>query len=491
MASWTDDQARAYIGKYYELSLKPAQFAMLANTSKWFMPRKVQKKGKRFNFWTYIEPATGVRRSDYDAAVTAAFPTPQSETAQILSYDTEDLSVFQSTLEINDMLNLETKDALSIDTLAERAIFNQSRDYAFQMNNAIWQGTDCQMAQTVLPSGFSTCAYKNDWSGDEYATGTSAYLNIDSGSITQFTPGMTIDLDTGGTDVNDVIVKDVFYGTEGPYKADGTNNLPGPGITIYKLGVTNEFTNIANNTVIRRSDEAAGDNFAGFPSWFSPTTNVYNDENGTAITRTALGNAWSIPNIFNYTSGGSPVVFDIATHFVDMSNQLANRIHCGRVARDAAMPREDGVSCPSVLTAFGRPNIINEAVSTLDDSRRFTMQAAADLSAEQKKEYFGAVSFDGVVYHDPNLGAIALQADPASTADQLLVLDPQSWFYLTDTNSMKPTWLDDGAGQWTRITDTNITMKRQAGTWLSCLLVCDQMPANSVIKGITSTATAV
>jgi hypothetical protein len=127
----------------------------------------------------------------------------------------------------------------------------------------------------------------------------------------------------------------------------------------------------------------------------------------------------------------------------------------------------------------------------LDDSRRFTMQAAASLDEEQRKSYFGAVSFDGVVYHDPNLGAIALQADPASTANQLLVLDPQSWFYLTDSNNMKPTWVDDGAGKWTRMVNTNITMKRQAGTYLSCLLVCDQMPANSIIKGITSTATAV
>jgi hypothetical protein len=483
MASWDTTATQKYIGKYYELSEKPAQFAMLANTSKWFMPRKVQKKGKRYNFWAYTEPMTSVRRATYANARDNAFPTPQSDGVTILSYDTQDLTVFQNTIELNELLLQESQDALSIENLAERAIMAQNRDYAFQMNNAIWQPTDCQMA---LVNG---TAYKDDWSGDPYASGDYAYVKIDNGAISQFTPGMTIDFDTGGTDVNGVTVKDVFYGSEGPYKSDGTNNIAGPGIVIYKDSAA--FTNIADNSVIRRSGEGASGNFKAFPAWFDPNTNVYNDEDGSEINRDGVGNAWSIPNIFNYTSGGSAVVFDIAAHFTDMSNVLANRIHTGRASRDMNISRDEGVSLPGVLTAFGRPNLINEAVSTLDDSRRFTMQAAASLDEEQRKSYFGAVSFDGVVYHDPNLGAIALQADPASTANQLLVLDPQSWFYLTDSNNMKPTWVDDGAGKWTRMVNTNITMKRQAGTYLSCLLVCDQMPANSIIKGITSTATAV
>jgi hypothetical protein len=488
MASWDITATQKYIGKYYELSEKPAQFAMLANTSKWFMPRKVQKKGKRYNFWAYTEPMTSVRRSTYANAIDNAFPTPQSDGVTILSYDTQDLTVFQNTIELNELLLQESQDALSIENLAERAIMAQNRDYAFQMNNAIWQDTACKM-------GESSGAYLADGSASYSGSDSTCYIKVDQGAISQFLPGMLIDLDGSTYTYDNAIVKDVFYGTDGPYDSSGAVGTPGPGLRIQMSAADisggKGWGDLEDNSDIARSGEGAGENFNGFPSWFNPITSVYNDEDGSAITRTAAGNAWSVPNIFNYTSGGSAVVFDIAAHFTDMSNVLANRIHTGRASRDMNISRDEGVSLPGVLTAFGRPNLINEAVSTLDDSRRFTMQAAASLDEEQRKSYFGAVSFDGVVYHDPNLGAIALQADPASTANQLLVLDPQSWFYLTDSNNMKPTWVDDGAGKWTRMVNTNITMKRQAGTYLSCLLVCDQMPANSIIKGITSTATAV
>jgi len=258
----------------------------------------------------------------------------------------------------------------------------------------------------------------------------------------------------------------------------------GPGIVV-DAGSGNTCDTVAATHAIRLSGETTGDNFAGFPSWFSGSTNVYYDEDGTELDRDAIGNAWQIPYIFNYLSGSANVTFDLDTHLRPLADYLPQAIAKGRKARSKVMTQSS-----KAMVAIGPADIINEATQEAHDTVRFT--SALRMNKDEKKSLFGDVGFEGVVWHSATLGPIAFDYDPFARPNKLDIIDPEAWHWLTDGEGLGGVqWLPGPVnGRWHPVYNNSsgneLTFYIQAGCWTMAKPYCDQPQTQIEIQGIKS-----
>ena len=455
-----------------------AQFARMGETSKWFRTQAEVFRGKMFHFYAFTTPSTGVRSSDFSTALSAAFPAASQPAYQELTYKYSDLTFFQGMTKFNEIADIQSDNLQeSVFKLANRLYGGLMQDFADRHNRAIHTATNCQMG---------TVAAIYDEDGTSYSSGQAdAFLQVTDGSIGQFLKGQSLKLNNSET----VTVNDVIYGKDGPWSGGTRVSSIGPGIVV--TTATSNLDGVQVTDSITMSGETTGDNYAGLPSWFSGTTNVYNDGDHNAIDRDSKGYGWSIPEIFD--NGGSAAVFDPDTHLREVAEVLPFRVNAGRTGRNALgdiQSVEEGMNLPASLVAITTPSLAMEATTYAADSQRFMVTSSTSMDAAQRQELFGQTGFAGFVWHCPNLPPIAIVADKAARPQKINICDPQSWFYLT-IGGQQINWLTEGNGlKLTRVTDYSSddrpTFFLQAGAWTARQLVCDQPGANIEIDDVKS-----
>jgi len=360
--------------------------------------------------------------------------------------------------------------------VAETLVAEADKDFAFKVNMATHLNADCVMALV---------AEKYAATGGGYSQATSAFLQIDGGSIARFQRGMLLDIRAASA--NDSwrtagYVNDVYPTSTGP---GGTANI-GPGITITKdstrdsaLSGDGHFDNVVDNDEICLSTEIDS-NFDSFPTWFSATTNLLN------ITRSAAGSYWTVPFLYDFTSGGAAVSFDFDDHLRSVAEDLAYAIDGGRKSRVLGK----GVEMTGALLALTTPRIASEATSQVGDSHRFTTTMATSLDAATRREFFGSVGYRGVVWQHESLPPIVFQSDPVATSNVVRLIEPSSWFFIArnEGGMNAPERLDKDNSFWHyRDGDNNRLINRLiAGLFMSLELCCDQPKANVQIAGLKS-----
>uniref|UniRef100_A0A6H1ZGU9 Uncharacterized protein n=1 Tax=viral metagenome TaxID=1070528 RepID=A0A6H1ZGU9_9ZZZZ len=489
---WTDIDAA--MDEYYRMGRVPAQFTRQGTTSRWFTVRGEKMKGKRYHFKVYIQPPTGTRRENLATAATGEFPAARDLAHLDMSYDDDDMTVFWLTVKPNELQDIQSEDRKhTIFKLSQMLISEAERDAAGQVNSAIHQAST-----NVI--GTVKALYNDD--GTSYTGGqTDGFIRMTDGAINQINKGERLDIydSDGVTFLVEVIVNDVIYGLDGPYRSGSRVASIGPGIVVTQSADSPTALDLISEPAvgdfIARSSEytqAGTKGLHGLPDWFSPNADVYNDEGGTAITRDAKGYAWQLPEIVYVAAPGSEVTFDMDTHLAQLDVTLPYRVKNGRNGRRIDI--DEGISMPEALVAITTPSIAREATTDATSTIRFTTAAEASMSGAERKRLFGVTGFDGIVWRSPNLGHVAIQSDTAARPFKVDIIDPQSFHFLTlggqDGGTLPQQglrWLrNPKGGRFERVRGTNNrpTFYVDAGAWTSLLLFCDQIGANAEIQGV-------
>ncbi len=499
--------------RFYKARPAKAQYTRLGETSRWFNPRKEVFRGQSYEWFCITAPATPTRREKIVTASGQEFPSPRAYDQKKVSALFSDLTMFQGSVEYNEIEELRSKDKKTcIAELAMRSVNEAEMDAAEQLNFSLHQPRTCAIG---------TIGQIYDIDGSTMS-GTSAddpaYISLVGGSVAQVHKGDILEIiDGGDKSTRHMYVKvwDVIYGLDGPaYDNSGSPAKVsgiGPGLivepcaetgsTTVGTGYNTAYTNVAAGDIIARSGEYTSTaanyrNLIGLPSWFDPTVDVYrNADGGALLDRMAAGNSWMQPEVFDYSSGGNPVTFDVDTHLADAEIVIPTRVRTGRKTRGSLFQGarlgsvEDGASLPDSLVMIGEPALLQNAVREARDDIRFTTTAKMNMTEAENARMFGVTGFSGFVFQSPTLGSLAVQADPACQPNQLMVVDPQSFFYLTfGSPDGSVQWLDMGKGaRFQRKyggTKGTPTFYVHGGYWAAMALYCDQVACNFQIKGI-------
>ena len=462
--------------------LRPAkeQFTTWNDTLRFFSPRQIPMESDGFHWKAYIQPMRGVRRTKSGAE--SEFPAPRQYDYQDIEADWDDLSEFQLSLQYTGLAAARTKTRrAAVRKVAEQLVSEADDDFAQQVNVALHQTADCTMA---------LIATKTNEDGTTYSSGqTDAFLGIDGGPISRFVKGQILDIRAASDNANirvAVVVNDVYFGSDGP--GDGV----GPGIVVTIDSTRNtditgdsDLDNLVDNDEIALSAETA-DNFDGFPSWFSNSTNVLN------ITRSTKGQYWTVPHLLSF----GDVTFDMEEHLRTLAELVSRAVRAGRRSRTKGAGKGltvDGVRMTGAMLALGTPAISSEANSQAGDSARFTAALSMTLEAEERRELFGELGFDGIVFHHESLPPTAIRSDPVATEDTLRLLEPNSWFLLAghEGGMRNAEMLNKDGSFWHYNKGANGRLVNQlvGGMLMRLEFVCDQPQANAQISGIKSSVT--
>lgn len=480
-----------------------AQFTRLQNTTKWFDATKEPLKGKTFYYRALVSPDSGVRREKATTAATQEFPISQSFSYQELSVKLADIKFFQASKKYNVLEQKRTADGeYAVQELAMQAIGDVEADFAQQLNSSIHQPGSAQMA-TV------TAIYDADGSAFSGAAGHApAFIRIAGGSIGQFNKNEVLEvIDVGDGTTRNVIMKvhAVVYGSDGPLDgSDGKVADIGPGLLVEPCGIDGTVSTTAwNDTAVPavgdyiarygefHATAASYRNIHGFPDLFDSTCNMFWDGEGNALDRDSPANQWTVPYVVRAAASGSEVAFDADVHLRELEDSIpfAAAVKGGRNKR--ALSPLKGITIKNSLVAITTPSIVNDAVADAKANLRFTANYAGTLEAAEKKKVFGSVGFDGIVYHSPSLGVIALQADAACRPYRMEIIEPNSFFYLTYPGmSGNVEWYSPNGKRFTMVTGDNgrHTYYVQGAAHTALALCNDQPQANMEIRGVKSSA---
>lgn len=452
---------------YWSRRRPKAQFTQFGNTARWFRPRTMQMQGDQFHYKMFVQPYSGVRRTK--ANYESEFPKPRQVDWQDIYASWTDLAEFQATIEYTGLAAAKTK-RQAIAQTARTLVEGLDANYGEAMNYSLHQNADCVMAlvAAVYAAG-----------GGTYATATSAFLQIDGGSIAQFHKGQILDLREGSDNADvqaTVKVNDVYHTSTGP--GDVADIGPGIVVTIATENAGDaDLDGIADNDEIALSGEIDS-NFQSLTTWFSTAT-VF------SVTRTTKGNAHLVPYRFDANPGGSPVTFDWDTHMGEIVQEMAYVIQAGRAGRAT-----QGIQVTGAMLALTTPKINREAISQAGDSARFTTALAMKLDAAKQRELFGEIGFNGVVWHNEVLPPIAFQADPVAVANTVRLIEPSSFFYILahEGGLRRPERLDKDGRWWRYIQGTNARPINRliAATLMRVALGNDQPQANVELNNVAS-----
>lgn len=458
----------AYI---YETGWEAGQFNRSNDTLRHFKPRKFPIEGKGLYFYAYTQPFSGVRRTKSSEA---EFPEAYDIDHTQVNVDWDDLTEFQVSLSYTGLAERMTrKEKLSVFKVAQRLVEEANAQFAAQVNVSLHQGVNSVMA---LVSDTPT-----NEDGTTYTQGhDEAFIPIDTGSISQFWPGMII---AGGTTPGTVEyvleVNDVYYGNDGP----GSDTGPGIVATNDSTRSTAESVDadcndILNNDSIWLYGEAAASNLDGFPVWFDETADLLD------ITRADVGSRWSIPHVITASAN-----FDYDDHFRPIVVKMGRSVRAGRARR-----KRDGLAITPAMLLLTTPELNDEITSNLQDTKRAMVSFATSMDQAEVRRLFGDIGFDGVILHHPSLPApMGIQTDTVATPDTIRLLETSSWSFVTghNSNTMRPEWLNKDGRMWHYIQGANGRMQNElmAAGLIRLELISDQPGANGEIASVTSSLT--
>jgi len=449
-----------------------AQWCRSSDTLKFFRTGEMKMKGEDYHIKAFTQPLTNVRAvGDAVTVETTEWPDSRQIDHTDVEVDWDDLYEFRGTIQYTGLAAQKTKDRrAAIYRTAQRLLGEAEDDMGAALNMKIHQDANCQMGLVAAKYSATT--------GDTYSQNATAFVQVDNGSISQFQPGMYVDIHSASTATVRFTAKidDVYKTSVG---ANGVADI-GPGFTATRTsGTDSDFDNVADNDMITLSDEAASTNFQSFGVWFDREAAVF------SLTRdTTVGEQWAIPYVFDYQSAGADVALDLDTHLRGMTEELAYAVRFGRNAR-----KREGVKITeAALTLLGTPRLVSYASTQVGDAVRYT----TDLEGADRKKYFGTSGFDGAYWHNPVLGKpISFATDPVATPSRLRLIEPSSWQWIIGHTGNHETveWLDkDGNGRWYYLLGSNYRRKNvlAAGYFTRLALMCDQPMANVEARGLKS-----
>lgn len=502
--AWTDegmdlgDLSEAVLNAQ-RLHPAPMQFHRHGQTTKWFKPRQQPWVGKQWFYRVFTKPLTGVRRETFDTGAIGEFPAATTIEYDELSVVRNDLKMFRATKQYNEKEHEMTANTrMAVGSLALKLTTQVEDDFAGQLNAGVNQPGTAMAAKVKQ-------IYDADGTTFSGASGhVAAYISISGGSISQFHSGEILDIyDTDGSTKNaTVVVHDVIYGADGPPAAGSRVATIGPGLIIEPCDAYGAVEATAWNAVaapavgdyLARSGEFTSTvanyrNFHGFPDWFDTTVDVFRDHDGTAIDREGTGAQWMNPQVVEAGTSGTPLAFDMELHFGEIEDTLPYRVETGRRQR---MNSEQGLGMLGSLVAIAEPKIVNDAVREASASRQFTIQTAKSMEAADRRELFGEVGFNGIVYHSPSMGQIALQADAMAEPETINIIDPNSFFFIYwGKRKGQVNWLkmDSNGSIWRRKSGVTVgrpTYYLEGAADAICCLQCDQPGVNTRIRYVKS-----
>ena len=476
------------IDEKWRLRPAKAQFTRHAQTLRWFNPRGQVMRGNVFHYKVYLSPPSGSRAEDITTAVgtTGEFPKAREAAFLEMTIPWTDLRVFWGSVKYSEYADRRTRNSEdAIESIAEKVITDAELDQAFRVNQSLHQDSTLTLALVAA-------VYDTD--GTAYTTSsstTNAFLQIDNGSISNFTKGQILDIRTAATATvrATVVVNDVIVGNDGPPYGSSTVASIGPGIVV-TIATENaddaDLDAVADNDEICYSGET-DDNYHGLPDWLSETQNVYRDADGTEIDRDTTGYHWMAPTIIRANDGGAAVTFDMDTHLRELADILPYKDQTGRQMRNADM-NEPGIEWKEALLGITTVRICNDVVDAARDSQRFTF-AGAMTDKKARRKMFGAIGFDGVIYHSPLLGSVAFQADTHARPEKLSIVDPNAFFWIKQGGGPHAIeWLMQGGSRFQPLRGSNArrTFYQDAAYWSTMALGCDQIGTCAEIQDIKS-----
>ncbi len=452
----------------YQMRGVKAQFTRFQRSLRLFRASTTLMEGERKVFKAWTQPLSGARptKSNYEGE----FPPGRKIDAAEYYVTWSDLCEIQSTINFSGLAEAKTESRkAAIWRLANKLVAEADNDFGTLINMLLHLNARCTLAEVEA-------VYDTD--GTSYTNGsTSCYIKIDQGSISRFFVGQYLDIRQGSSTsslrIEDCYVRDVFPDNEGP----GGTRGQGPGIIVSHA--SSNFDAVADGDEIVLSD-VTNDNFWSFPTWFSRSDDVVN------LTRTDVGNAWTIPHIkwwdSNNDGTGTATTLDLETHLGEIAEELAYSIEYGRQMRAA-----EGIELTTnAMTLLATPRLVSEASRQVGDQ----IQYVSRLGAPERQKYFGVTGFDGAFWHHPLLGPIAFQADPVATPGVMRLLEPNSWRWVIGHRGGlgELEWLDRDGSRFHYQYGSNGRLKNTliAGALMRLQLICDQPKANVQGGGLKS-----
>jgi len=500
------------IGRAEVMHPTKAQFTLQGRTSRHLRFKKMPIKGKLHYYRMLTQPMSAVRVEKYPTAVTEEFPIAQdfAYTEYALSHDL--LSMFKATGKWNLQRELKgQEDNLSVAKLAVQIMTFMGRNFADRVNTQMFTSSNCSMGTVAQIYDADGSAFSGS-SG--YAT---AYLAV-NGPISRFQRGMVLDIyDSDGTTKNaTVVVQGVIYGDDGP--PDGSGDVVagiGPGILVHTCdaaGATGTTTwdsvaAPAATDYLALSGEfstTTPKGFPGIPDFFDRTIDChYHASAGalTAVDREAVGYEYLNPMVITPSgaSAGSEVTFSMEDHFAQLEDTMPYFVDFGRANRnigDGLEGPEEKIVVGSAMTFVTTVEIANYVARTYaGDTLRFSATAASSLSEAKRKELFGHVGFEGIVFHSASLPPIGFMGDPNCKPYRGYLLEPQSFQMLVfgtapgDGEAVNIDYVKHAGSRIHPVTgDTNgtPTFYVQVAGFTSCGLTNDQPMANVEFRHIKS-----
>ena len=463
--------ALAYI---FDTGHEAAQWNRWNDTLRWFQPRKLPMQGDRLYFYAYTGPYEGVRRTK---SMEAEFPAARDFDHTQCYIAWTDLCEFQASPSYTGLAERQSRDKKSaVYQTAVRLAREVGEAFSANVNRAFHQNTDCLMGRV---NGTPL-----DTSGSSMSSDATAFIPIDSGSISQFFPGQLLDIRNGASGTTfhaAVVVNDVYH------TSSATTSSTGPGIVatvdttqaaLLSGANASYCDDIADNDEIVLSGEADSANFWSLEDWWDDSVDVLH------IDRDATGGKWALP--YSHAGGSNAIDFDDDIRVAALT--MARIAKVGRRVR-----RSKGVTITDAFMAISTPEINDEALQAINDRQRFTCPTATSMSEAERKRLFGWVGYDGVVWIHPDLGHIYLQSDPVATPNKIRFLEPNSWFLVTghNNNTLEPSFIDNGGTPWHTARGTNGRLINQkiAGAYMRMTLACDQPMANYAVTAVTGGVT--
>ena len=501
------------IGRAEQMHPTKAQFTLQGRTSRHLRFKKMPIKGKLHYYRMLTQPMSAVRVEKYPTAITEEFPIGRdfAYTEYALSHDL--LSMFKATGKWNLQRELKGQtDNLSVAKLAVQIMSFMGQNFSDRVNTQMFTSSNCAMGTVAQ-------IYDADGSTFTGASGhASAYIAI-NGPISRFQRGMVLDIynSDGTTWKNRVVVQGVIYGDDGP--PDGSGGVVasiGPGIICEPCDAAGAVESTAWNAV--EAPDNAGDylalsgefstttpkGFPGIPDFFDRTIDChYHASAGTltAVDREAVGYEYLNPMVITPSgaSAGSEVTFSMEDHFAQLEDTMPYFVDFGRANRnigDGLEGPEEKIVVGSAMTFVTPIEIANYVARTYaGDTLRFSATAASSLSEAKRKELFGHVGFEGIVFHSASLPPIGFMGDPNCTPYRGYLLEPQSFQMLVfgtapgDGEQVNIDYLKHaGSRLWPVYGDTNKTgtFYVQVHGFTSCGLTNDQPMASVAFNHIKS-----
>ena len=460
------DDATAMIDEIWKI--KPViQEARFGATAQHFT-RRTQWKGGALHVKFVDQIYTGAKM---DATLEADVPIARK-------ISTADIQIEESHLRrISASISRTAQAQYEVDG-SDHAVWDLSNELTLQLAESFGEKRN-QALHSNANMRLALVAVRYDEDGTSYTGGQAdAFIKIDNGSISNFHPGMMLDICAAASDTIRIRVQvnDVCHDSE--FK---TLSI-GPGIVVTEntddgASVTDaHLDNVVDNDVIRYAGEVNSD---GYDMGIDALCNRSSPGTYFGVTRTGKGNYYLIPYGRDYSSA----TLDLDTHFGNFADTMGMVFEPSKRYRRNSAPalfrRNKNFRMTEAIVAIAQPALVNEvARQASEGQRRFTKEIASSMDTARRNELVAVHGWNGAVLMNPSMPPIVLQPEPLAKADTIRIFEPSTVEYISMGDGT-PIWVRPPGqrSRWHQRRDTttgNLKMVADAAAFLIEAPFCDQ-----------------